>query len=60
MGGGRRFNERELIDFFPGVRALLIDKDQQPKWNPSRLEEVLDHRVQFYFTSLGDEDLKFE
>lgn len=44
-----------------GVRALLIDKDQKPKWNPDTLVGVADHRVQFYFQPLGDaEDLKFD
>lgn len=50
----------QQVNLFPGVRALLIDKDQQPKWNPATLEEVLDHRVKFYFNSLEDEDLKLE
>lgn len=27
-------------DFVEGVRALVIDKDQQPKWQPARIEDL--------------------
>jgi enoyl-CoA hydratase len=27
-------------EFIEGVRALLVDKDKRPKWNPPRLEDV--------------------
>lgn len=29
-----------LPDFYEGIRAQVIDKDRQPKWQPPRLEEV--------------------
>uniref|UniRef100_A0A3Q3X3K0 3-hydroxyisobutyryl-CoA hydrolase n=1 Tax=Mola mola TaxID=94237 RepID=A0A3Q3X3K0_MOLML len=46
-------------DFYEGVRAVLVDKDQSPKWNPSTLEEVSDQMVEQCFSSLGDKDLAF-
>ncbi|MEJ1974676.1 MAG: enoyl-CoA hydratase/isomerase family protein [Acetobacteraceae bacterium] len=27
-------------DFLEGVRAMVVDKDRQPKWNPARIEDV--------------------
>ena len=38
-------------DFPEGVRALIIDKDNSPKWKPSTLESVSAAEVQKYFTS---------
>jgi Enoyl-CoA hydratase/isomerase len=32
----------EQGDFVAGVRALIVDKDNAPRWNPSRLEDVTD------------------
>ncbi|XP_003400984.2 3-hydroxyisobutyryl-CoA hydrolase, mitochondrial isoform X1 [Bombus terrestris] len=42
-------------DFCEGVRALLIDKDQKPMWNPNSLREVTDAYVNQKFTKLLEE-----
>ena len=38
-------------DLFEGVRALLIDKDGQPKWTPATLTAVQPERVEDYFNA---------
>lgn len=38
-------------DFFEGIRALLIDKDQKPAWSPATLEEIHSSVIHQYFNS---------
>ncbi|GAB0092470.1 3-hydroxyisobutyryl-CoA hydrolase, mitochondrial [Sergentomyia squamirostris] len=47
----------EKSDFKEGVRAMLVDRDNQPKWNPPTLEQVTDEHVDALFKPMGD-DLK--
>jgi len=49
-------------DFIEGVRALLIDKDQKPKWSPGTLAGVTESLVEEFFKEFehGDpEELVF-
>jgi enoyl-CoA hydratase len=42
-------------DFYEGVRAVIIDKDNRPRWNPSSLAEVTPEMIERYFAPLAEE-----
>jgi enoyl-CoA hydratase len=43
-------------DFIEGVRALLIDKDQSPRWDPAEPEGVTDHMLDTIFAPLPEDE----
>lgn len=40
-------------DFYEGVRAVLVDRDNAPHWNPHSLKEVTDEIVRQHFAPLS-------
>ena len=48
-----------MADFYEGVRAVIIDKDNKPSWNPARLDEVDARSVESCFAPLGADELTF-
>jgi enoyl-CoA hydratase len=47
-------------DFYEGIRAVLVDKDQLPRWQPERIAEVDDETIERAFHSLSEHDLVFD
>ena len=72
IGGALSFEEAMIVefrivsriclghDFYEGVRALIIDKDNRPQWRPDKAEAVLKADIDAYFEPLGENDLAFE
>lgn len=55
----QRFSRQ--YDFFEGVRALLIDKDNVPHWLPRHLNQVTPDMVKAYFAPLENQlELKLD
>jgi enoyl-CoA hydratase len=46
-------------DLVEGIRAQIVDKDRNPKWNPPSLDAVTDEDVEQYFAP-AHPDLTFE
>jgi enoyl-CoA hydratase/carnithine racemase len=44
----RRGAQTETVE---GIRALAIDKERQPKWQPERIEDVTPEMVAAFFVS---------
>ena len=40
-------------DFYEGVRAVIVDKDNAPQWRPAALHEVTQAEIERHFAPLG-------
>ena len=40
-------------DFLEGVRAVIVDKDNDQRWNPATPEDVTDHLIDQIFAPLS-------
>ena len=47
-------------EFYEGVRAVVVDKDQAPRWQPPTLEAVRPQDIDAYFAPLGADELRLE
>jgi enoyl-CoA hydratase len=43
-------------DFLEGVRAVIVDKDNAPKWNPATPDAVTEHMLDTIFAPLPDDE----
>jgi enoyl-CoA hydratase len=43
-------------DFLEGVRAVIVDKDNAPRWDPATPEGVSDHVIDQIFAPLSDDE----
>jgi enoyl-CoA hydratase len=42
-------------DFFEGIRAIVIDKDKAPRWQPATLKEITPEMIERHFAPLAVE-----
>jgi enoyl-CoA hydratase len=47
-------------DLYEGIRAIVVEKDQSPRWRPETLAEVSAADIEAAFAPLGGRDLDFE
>jgi enoyl-CoA hydratase len=42
-------------DFYEGIRSVIIDKDQAPRWQPPTLDAVEETEIKRHFAAVDDE-----
>jgi enoyl-CoA hydratase len=47
-------------DFLEGVRAVIVDKDNKPQWDPPTLAGVSEQMLEDVFAPLEEDELTFE
>lgn len=47
-------------DFIEGIRAAIVDKDRNPRWQPDKIEAVTPDLVDRHFRHVGALELTFE
>ena len=47
-------------DFIEGIRAMIVEKDRKPAWQPDTLAGVTPDIVEWHFKPLGDLELNFD
>jgi enoyl-CoA hydratase len=45
-----------MHDFIEGVRAVIVDKDNAPRWSPARVEDVSEASLHDIFAPLAPEE----
>jgi enoyl-CoA hydratase len=46
-------------DFYEGVRAVIVDKENRPQWRPGAHSEISPAAIDAYFAPLGEGELSF-
>jgi enoyl-CoA hydratase len=44
-------------DFYEGVRSVIVDKDNKPRWRPPTLADVGEAEVEHHFAPLANSEL---